>query len=189
MDDGTPVGDKKPAPNKGKLHNKGLGLYKDHVLHTTSDDEDSETARTGDNKGPLSHTTNNKNRKKDFGAQWEMTDSSPNPNTQSKDSSSSSGAINGKENNKGKPNDTQKKVLKSLDAHWHLYDESPEPVKGKGINIAGNGMGGRKGTESHWSMGYEGEEGSVEKEERRKEERSGTKRMAGAGGKSDFWDF
>ncbi|KAF2270462.1 hypothetical protein CC78DRAFT_133504 [Lojkania enalia] len=158
IDDGTPAADRKPAPQKGHLHNKGLGLYQDHVFHTTSDDE-GENSHSGDAKKPLGDVTTavrNENRKKDFGSHWDMTDNSAGPQKTE---------FNGTENGNAKhvPED-RKKVLKGLDPHWGPYGESPEQSKKenmdahRGIKTAGNGMGGRKGTISSWTLGGEDDE-------------------------------
>lgn len=136
VDDGTPEGQRKEAVSKGRLHNKGLGLYKDHVLGSTSDDED-DTPK-GDAKRPLNDVTThikNENRQKDFGAHWEMRDDSPGPEK---------APFNG-----NKLPENKKKVLKTMDANWGLYADSPEQP---GIKTAGNGMGGRKGTDASWTL-------------------------------------
>jgi hypothetical protein len=147
-DDGTPIAQqRKEQTAKGRMHNKGLGLYKDHVLSVEDDDDDD--AFKGDVKRSLTHNTNNEGRKKDFDPHWEMKDYSPNPQKTS---------FNGNGNNKPLPADKQK-VLKGLDANWAMYDQSPgQPKSGYKINIAGNGMGGRKGTEAHWTLGGDEEE-------------------------------
>jgi hypothetical protein len=132
VDDGTPEGQKKES-TKGRIGNKGMGLYQDHVLHYADNDEDE--ASKGDVKRSLndiSMQTKSDNRKKDFGSQWEMNDNSP--------------ANNGTKGSKLNMN--QEKVLKTMDANW---GHEPSP-KARGINIAGNGMGGRKGTESSWGI-------------------------------------
>jgi len=148
IDDGTSEGQKKES-TKGRIANKGMGLYQDHVLHYDDDNEDQ--ASKGDVKRSLneiSMQTKSDNRRKDFGPQWEMNDNSP--------------ANNG--NKSSKLNLNQEKVLKTLDANW---GHEPSP-KARGITIAGNGMGGRKGTESSWGIYDESPE---------KDENSGFKNM------------
>jgi hypothetical protein len=91
-----------------------------------------------------------------------------------------------KENGDSKPiAQDRKKVLQSLDAHWGLYEESPSQAKkenvntGPGIKTSGNGMGGRKGTNSNWMFGAE-------------EEDAKTKTKPKPGQPADtksFWDF
>ncbi|KAJ8115074.1 hypothetical protein OPT61_g3200 [Boeremia exigua] len=122
-DDGTPAGRKAQPPTKGGVSNKGQGLYKDHV---TANDDDEGTAH-GDNR-PLSDVTKvvkNENRSKDFGAHWDMNDKTP----VSKSSEN---------NNPGKTHQATK-------SNFGFYDESPQQEYK--INIAGNGMGNRAGTQ------------------------------------------
>ncbi|KAF2467522.1 uncharacterized protein BDR25DRAFT_316855 [Lindgomyces ingoldianus] len=159
VDDGAPTEPRKENTSKGRLHNNGLGLYKDHVLHSTSDDE-GEDAHKGDNKRPLGDVTTtikNENRKKDFGSQWEMTDHSPGPQKTTFNG-------NGNGNVKHVPED-RKKVLQGLNAHWGLYEDSPEQSKKENVNTStvgvkttGNGMGGRKDDGRHWAIGDEGDD-------------------------------
>jgi hypothetical protein len=157
-DEATPEAARKAATiGKGRLHNKGLGLYKDHVTHTTSDDEQEEPFQ-GDVKRPLGDVTTvvkNENRKKDFGAQWEMQDDSP---AQQKTTS------NG--NATGGVGPDRKKLLKGLDPHWGLYEDSPDKKEKanteRGYKTTGNGMGARKGAEAHWMMGDENAEFNAE---------------------------
>lgn len=155
QDDGTPTEQKtKVNTSKGRLHNNGLGLYQDHVLNSTSGDED-DTAPKGDAKQPLA-PIKNENRMKDFGSQWEMRDDSPGPQKTT---------FNGNGNGNVKHvSEDRKKVIKGLDAHWGLY-ESPEQSKkenvgarANGIKTSGNGMGGRKGADPGWSIGDEGDD-------------------------------
>jgi hypothetical protein len=128
-DEGTPAARKAQAPTKGGVSNKGQGLYHDHV----TGNDDSEGMAHGDNR-PLSDITkpvHNKNRSKDFAPHWEMNDNTP---VASKSSSSN-------ENRKpGAPHQATK-------SNFGFYDESPQPAGGYKINIAGNGMGNRAGTQ------------------------------------------
>jgi hypothetical protein len=149
-DDGTPEAQRQTrVPSRGREHNKGLGLYRDHVTNSTSNDE-GENAHKGDVKRPLGDVTTavrNENRSKDFGSQWEMNDDSP--------AAQKNGGA------KQHVTENQKKVLNSIDAHW-AFSESPETAKkenrasisrAEGIKTAGNGMGARKGTGASWSIG------------------------------------
>jgi hypothetical protein len=84
--------------------------------------------------------------------------------------------------NKHVPED-RKKVLQGLNAHWGPY-ESPDAnkkennnVTERGIKTSGNGMGGRKGTNSNWMFGGEDEENFKPKP---KQGQAETK---------SFWDF
>lgn len=192
-DDGTPKADRQEVhTSKGRAHNKGLGLYQDHVLHTTEGGEDDDAPK-GDVKRPLGDVTTairNDNRQKDFGNQWEMTDDSPAaPKTAPSVSSiNSDGTDNSKLDTYGNHimGDRQK-LLKGLDAHWGLYEETPEQYKkenvnvnqGPGIKTSGDGMGGRKGAGRSWGIGDDDDtykSGSQKKDNRSAESKS-------------FWDF
>ena len=172
-DDGTPEGQRKAPPAKGRLQNKGMGLYRDHVTHSTSDDE-GDNAYEGDSKRPLGDVTTavrNENRKKDFGAQWEINDNSPAADNTTFDKSG-----NGK-------------ILKSAMAtNWEMYEQSPEQSKKENVNsraikTAGNGMGGRKGTGATWSFGGgEEEEYTAPVQKPRKNARA-------AEANASHWDF
>lgn len=140
-------------------------------------EEDEEDTPKGDTKRALNDVTTaikNENRAKDFGSQWEMADDSPGPNETS---------FNGK--SKAVP-ESRKTVVKGMEAHWGLYEDSPE---NRGIKAAGNGMGARKGTEAHWSLFDESPE--------KKENTSGKSRgirttgdgMGGRKNADSFWDF
>ena len=163
VDDGTPEAQRKSAPIKGGNSNKGQGLYEDHVTHTTENDHDT--------KRPLNDVTKavkNKNRSKDFGAHWDMTDDSP--------------GLNKNVENKKPIQETRK----ALSTHWGEYQDSPES---KGINIAGNGMGGRKGTEAAWSL-YD--ESPAKKENTNTDPRGMKSTTDASGGRQNgesFWDF
>ncbi|KAF2729673.1 hypothetical protein EJ04DRAFT_588341 [Polyplosphaeria fusca] len=182
VDDGTPEGARPAAVvSRGRLHNKGLGLYKDHVLGEASDDE-SHDAYKGDVKRPLGDVTThvkNENRKKDFGASWEMADDSPGPQKTT---------FNGNENGNAKhvPED-RKKVVKGMGANWGMYEQSPEQSKkenvdtSRGIKTSGNGMGGRKGAGRGWAIGDEEDDYAVQ-------QTSKGKPRAAAESKN-FWDF
>jgi hypothetical protein len=72
-----------------------------------------------------------------------------------------------------------------MKTHWGTHADSPE---NRGINIAGNGMGGRKGTEAAWSL--------FEESPVKKENNNGTAIKTegdGMGGRKNadksFWDF
>lgn len=172
VDDGTPDAQKKVASTKGRAANKGQKLYQDHVTGTTAGDADD--APYDDDQRPLSdvtHTIKNENRSKDFGAHFEMTDNSP---------------AASKSNPPKKPVVDNHKATKT---NWSLYDESPD-TRG-GINIAGNGMGGRKGT------GFSLFDESPGKKENSNTNKQGTSRgiqtqgdgMGGKKGTESFWDF
>jgi hypothetical protein len=182
VDDGTPDAQRKLASTKGRIGNKGMGLYQDHVTGTTAGDAD-DTPYDDDvhGKGPLNDVTaamRNGNRNKDFGSHWDLRDESPaaakkNANAKSASAASAAG---------------DHKATKS---NWSLYQESPE-TRG-GINIAGNGMGARKGTDAAWSIYDE----SPAKTENSNTNSNSTSRgirtegdgMGGKKGQDSFWDF
>jgi hypothetical protein len=134
---------------RGAAHNDGLGLYKNKLFEQGDE--------TPGPKRALGNITNLGGRGKDFDAHWEMTDDAQTPQP-----------VQG-------ANANQKKVLKNMDANWSSYDESPKLkenanterlAKGKndtGINIAGDGMGGRKGTNRDWLYGGGEEEETAPK--------------------------
>ncbi|CBX95409.1 hypothetical protein LEMA_P025610.1 [Plenodomus lingam JN3] len=168
-DDGTPEAQRKQASTKGSLGNNGQGLYEDHVTHTTDSRQD--RSFKGDGHRPLNDVTTaveNKNRSKDFGAHFDMQDNSPGANALA--------------NSKLPSHETRS----SMNTHWGAHQDSPD---GRGINIAGNGMGGRKGHE--WSLF----EDSPAKKENAKTTVKNTAIKTegdGMGGRKNaesFWDF
>ncbi|KAH7399247.1 hypothetical protein BKA66DRAFT_406763 [Pyrenochaeta sp. MPI-SDFR-AT-0127] len=170
VDESTPGGQRKVITTKGSRGNKGQGLYEDHVTHTTNDDEDNSSK--GDVKRALNDVTTavkNENRSKDFGAHWEMNDNSPAANK-----------------NSGTKQPTRE-TRKAMNTHWGEYQDSPE---GRGINIAGNGMGGRKTNEPAWSLF---DESPAKKENAPNTSHNGIRTTGdGMGGRKNadsFWDF
>lgn len=165
-DDGTPAACKTAAPTKGGVSNKGQGLYKDHVI---GNDDDEGTAH-GDNR-PLKDVTKvvrNENRSKDFGAHWEMNDNTP----------------VGKSTENNKPG----KSHQATKSNFGFYDESPQ--QGYKINIAGNGMGNRAGTQ----FSLFDQEPEPETDDRTLGNHKGIKATGdGMGGRKgadkSFWDF
>ena len=121
------------------------GLYEDHVnLGDPSKNSSATTAgaEAGD-KMPLGNITNvnAKGHKKNFSSQFDMTDDSP----------SRGGSVEGEGKRVPEP---LKKVAKTMESNWSMYDDSPTTAekKHKGIQISGDGMGGRKakGEKSWW---------------------------------------
>ncbi|KAF2635295.1 hypothetical protein P280DRAFT_553820 [Massarina eburnea CBS 473.64] len=163
-DDGTPDGQRKPAPLKGGLGNKGMGLYTDHVLGDNEED-DADVAK-GDNKRAINDVTTRikgDHRNKDFGSSWEMNDASP---------------AHDKTTFKQAAPQIKKKATTT---NWSHYENKPE---GRGINIAGNGMGARKGQQ--FSL-YEDEPEIVKKENQ--SIKSMGNGMGGRKGTGFDWDF
>ncbi|KAF1999456.1 hypothetical protein P154DRAFT_436900 [Amniculicola lignicola CBS 123094] len=179
VDEGTPAADRKAhTTSKGRQHNKGLGLYQDHILHSTEDAEDAEEqAARGDSKrvlGDVTTAVKNENRKKDFGSQWEMLDDSP--------------AVPKTTNGSAKPAPADRKnLVKGNTSSWDFYDNSPETSKkenvdnnARGIKTSGNGMGGRKGTGRSWAIGDSDDESVPQPKGNANNNRTETK---------NFWDF
>jgi len=219
LDDGTPEGGRRLIGRpRGAGQNNGLGLYKNNLY----DDEQGGEAGGEEPKG-VKPIANTKDRRKDFDAHFTMTDDSP---------ASKSGPQHISED--------RAKAIKMMDANWSSYDQSPSqkenvptsPVtsrpntgnakgplseatnitqpkgitvagdgmgsrKGvsqkeegpKGIVIGGDGMGGRKGTGRQWGFGDEsdGEEvGGVNKPSKYRTGKTQGKNQAPGG---DFWDF
>jgi hypothetical protein len=147
---------------KGQVGNKGMKLYQDHVMGTTAGDAD-DGAYDDDVKRPLSDVTKaikSEHHNKDFAAHWEINDNSP------------AASKNGPPKN---PVDDHA----ATKSNWSLYQNSPETRAG--INIAGNGMGGRKTNEAAFSLF---EDSPVRKENNdmsNKQSTSGAKHFEGDG--------
>lgn len=172
-----------------------MGLYKDHVL---GDEEDTPTQ-----KKTTTHV-DDQARRKVFDSQFAMADVSPAQNKPSQHIS-----------------EDRAKAVKNMDANWSSVDQSPVSNQkennppspshnrgGKGINIAGDGMGGRKvpinqesrqrgiatggdgmggrkGTSRTWGFGDES--GGEEDTQQYKTGKATAHRRQPTGG--DFWDF
>ncbi|RKL45368.1 hypothetical protein BFJ70_g3380 [Fusarium oxysporum] len=136
LDDGERV-PQQPRPGShppGYAHNEGLGLYKNQLF----DKED-----VGQNERALGNITNVKDRGKDFDHHFDISDESP-----------------------AHPQDRvpegHQKAVQMMQHNWDTYDRSPaaqkenrpiENTDSHKINIAGDGMGGRKGTNRDWLYG------------------------------------
>ncbi|KAK4240048.1 hypothetical protein C8A03DRAFT_42423 [Achaetomium macrosporum] len=170
VDDGPASEEPRGAgrPPRGTQHNEGLHLYDNRLHH-----EDGTVPSPG--PAPLGNITNLKDRHKDFDPHFNLTDESPHHNDEP-----------------AKVPEDRKKVVRMMESNWAPYDESPVSRKendepnGKragderGIVIAGDGMGGRKGTGRNWLTGEDDEAPQP------------VKNKAGRGPptKSDnFWDF
>ena len=124
-------------------HNDSMGLYRDNVVENSEEVEDSSQPAP---KRPLTTVTNVdlEHRKKDFGSQFEMRDDSPaakNPADKLQER---------------KVDQNRARVIKGLDASWHMYDEDPEHGKKENLFRQGN-VGARKNADArHW--GFEPDE-------------------------------
>jgi hypothetical protein len=158
-DDGTPQGERRLIGRpKGTGHNTGLGLYENNLY-----DEDGRAPK-GENK-PLTNLANVKDRKKDFDPHFAFADESPMNKAQG----------NQKENLplRNRSTSPNRKALEQTTNK--AYDKS------QGINIGGDGMGGRKGAGRAWGFGDESED------EAPAITRKGHAHPQAA--RSDFWDF
>ncbi|KAF5125606.1 hypothetical protein E5D57_010296 [Metarhizium anisopliae] len=152
---------------RGSMHNDGLGLYKNKLFD--------QGGATPEPKRALGNITNLKGRGNDFDPHFAMTDESPAPES-SRNHHIPEGRM---------------KAVRMMDANWSSYDKSPaaqkENKRGEArflednqINIAGDGMGGRKGTNRDWLYGGGGDDDTPKPTSR--------KANPGAAQKS-FWDF
>ena len=162
-DNPTPEPDRQganhPRPVAGT--NKGLSLYKNNLF------DDTEEAKSPEKKShPLSTVTNLKDRKKDFDPHFTLGESSP-----------GLGEKTASETNRPIP-ETRQKATNMMDSTWDAPQNSPVtnvqskpkdkenfgfgddslPLRNKGINIAGDGMGGKKGTGRSWGFGDDSDE-------------------------------
>ncbi|KAK4158485.1 hypothetical protein C8A00DRAFT_28494 [Chaetomidium leptoderma] len=152
MKDDGPARDKSHDADRlprGTAHNEGLHLY-DNRLHTA----DGTVPSPG--PPPLGNITNIKDRRKDFDPHFNMTDASPEDN--------SNGA-----NEPANVPENHKKAVRTMESNWGSYDVSPASRKEndnpnnrpagtqRGIVIAGDGMGGKKGTGRGWMHGEDDE--------------------------------
>ena len=117
-----------------------MGLYEDHInLGDPNENDRAGTAGSTAVKVPLGNLTNvnAQGHKKNFSSQWEMTDNSTDP---PKDENTGRGVP-----------EPRKKVAKTMEANWSMFDDSPPVEKHQGIAISGDSMGGRKNTgEKSW---------------------------------------
>lgn len=138
LDDGerVPQPQRPGAKPRGYAHNEGLGLYKNQLF----DNEDA-----GSNERPLGNITNAKDRGKDFDHHFDIADESPAHPQQPEHVP-----------------EARMKAVKMMDSNWSMYEKSPsqkenkpvqEPTNDSRIHIAGDGMGGRKGTNRDWLYG------------------------------------
>lgn len=141
QDDGTRVGDKRPAGRpKGSQHNNGLSLYQNNLY-----EDGLQIDNVQKENEPLKSVTNIVGRNKDFDNHWTMADSSP--------------MTDRKTNKENKPlGENHQKAVNMMASHWDTYDESPEQIKKptKGL---------RKGQETHWGFDNHASEQSGGKKE------------------------
>lgn len=158
-DDGMPPNeDRMVGRPRGAGLNTGLGLYQNNLYN-----EDGNPPTPGPDPRALGNITNLKDRRKDFDAHFDITDDQP---SQSNASSQTTGG------DAAKVSDDRMKAVKMMESHWGAYEEPPASQKensnpdrsrvdagdNRGINIAGDGMGGRKGAGRGWSIGHDSDD-------------------------------
>jgi hypothetical protein len=222
QDDGTPDGPRVIGRPRGAGQNNGLGLYKDHVLG--GDDDTPEEATKSKTLKPIS---NIKDRSKDFDSHFTMTDDSPAskpvhegglrddrakavkmmdanwsaydqspsqkenapvPASPSRPTGTSKGPLSETTNAVGNRADQSKGITIAGDGMGSRKGVESSVNKPKGINIGGDGMGGKKGTGRQWGFGDEsdGEEaGGVNQPSKFKTGKQYKQQATGG----DFWDF
>ncbi|CAK7209680.1 hypothetical protein SBRCBS47491_000524 [Sporothrix bragantina] len=173
QDDGEPSGEPRAAGKpRGAGHNDGLGLYQNNLY------KEDGTAPTPAPARALGNITNLKDRSKMFDAHFTMTD------VQSPGNDAAPAPIS----------DDRKKAVEMMESHWTTDFDNPQkennPIPGtnvtgkggdsRGINIGGDGMGGKKSGRS-WSFGGEDDETAAPAVPGKK---PGKATQA-----SDFWDF
>ncbi|AEO70355.1 uncharacterized protein THITE_2121683 [Thermothielavioides terrestris NRRL 8126] len=134
-------------PPRGAQHNEGLHLY-DNRLHVE------EGTVPSPEPPALGNITNLKDRGRDFEAHFNFTDESPHHA--------------GANDPPPKVSEDRKKAVRMMESNWAPYDESPASRKEnddpnhhpkraaddhRGIAIAGDGMGGKKGSARGWLAG------------------------------------
>lgn len=129
-------------------------------------------------KLPLGNITlayNNQQHQKAFESQFELTDKSP---------SAEKGVGNCVNENKAK-------AVKTMDASWVLFDESPDVRKRseKGIKTSGDGMGGKKGAGRLWGFGDDIDDEAPMGALVTRKGAPGAPKLVTASAESAFWDF
>ncbi|KAK3383137.1 hypothetical protein B0T24DRAFT_36009 [Lasiosphaeria ovina] len=153
IDDGEATEPRLIGRPRGAGRNAGLGLYEGNKLTI----EDGSVPTPG--PPPLGNITNLGGRHKDFDPHFNMTDESP---TGGDDKAEDGPKIG----------DDRKKAVRMMESNWSNYDVSPASQKennnptnvrrtgdDRGISIAGDGMGGKKGNGRYWAVGDEEDEG------------------------------
>ena len=190
QDDGTPAGDRRPAGQTRGIGNvKGAGLYQNNVFNEEASPEKKDhplTAVTnlkGRRKDFDPHfdmtddsPSSNQNKQapipearakvvSQMGAQWKATDSSPGPQSRSKDNEDRTNPIFGDKENNAKGGVSRRYT---------------------GIKTGGDGMGGKKGAGRSWGFGSDSDEDG---EGGLNGGRFKASKIQQAPKDSDFWDF
>ncbi|KAH6670564.1 hypothetical protein B0J14DRAFT_516136 [Halenospora varia] len=223
VDDGTPKNERALIGRpRGAGANTGMGLYKNNLY-----DDDEGVAGSEEPKG-IKPISNVKDRRKDFDPQFTMTDDSPagkpapqplaedrakavkmmdanwaaydqSPSqkenfgptspTSSRPTTANKGPLSEATNVISHRTEQPKGINIAGDGMGSRKGNGAQAIQAKGINIGGDGMGGKKGAGRQWGFGDEsdGEEaGGVNKPGKYRTGKTQGKAQATGG---DFWDF
>lgn len=181
QDDGEPGNEPRLIGRpRGTGHNTGLGLYEQNLYSEDGSKPSPAPARA------LGNITNLEDRRKDFAPHFEMKDYSP---------------AHGQTQEAPKVSEDRKKAVKMMESNWSAFEEpsvsqkensaptgrngnakANRNVDDRGITIAGDGMGGRKGGQ-HWAIGDDDDQ------QTRSEAVPGKKQGAAQQSSGNFWDF
>lgn len=159
QDDGVPTNEPRLIGRpRGSAQNTGLGLYQNNLYS-----EDGSAPTPGPDTRALGNITNLTDRRKDFDPHFNINDDSP---------QQGDAASQGRDGGAAKVSEDRMKAVKMMESNWGAYDNSPVSQKendrpgrssarapqDRGITIAGDGMGGRKGTGRGWGIGDDSDE-------------------------------
>lgn len=193
IDDGAPQNEKRMIGRpRGTGLDNGMGLYRNNVY----DEEESESTAPAPTGNALQTVTNIKDRRKDFDPHFEMRDYSPvtkNFPGNANAFNDSSASLGNQKENINTFSDNENKTSAPLG----LREGGAKSKKETGIVIAGDGMGGKKGSGRSWGFGEDGDDeesgrlngggGAYRKEMGGTGKKlGGTSQQTGGG---DFWDF
>ena len=119
-----------------------MGLYEDHISSSNDipyNGNPAFTANESDGKMPLGNITNQAGHRKNFSSHFNINDQSPSTKDRVRD-----------ENIGANKPEAHTRAVKTMEAGWNMYDESPPAEKGNAIKIFGDGMGSRKTGEKSW---------------------------------------
>ena len=111
--------------------NRGQGLYENRLFDYGEDTVPGE--QNSNDQQPLSMVGHNVNRQKDFDSHWAMGDSPAQSKT---------------DNENTRPlSEDHSKAVKMMEASWHSYDKTPEPVR------TATALGNTRHNQPNWSYG------------------------------------
>lgn len=197
QDDGTPDGERRLIGRpRGAGQNTGLGLYKNNLY-----DDGNGGGNATEEPKKLATIANTKDRRKDFDPHFTMTDDSPASKPQHHVPEDRAKVIKGMDANWSSydqsPN--QKENVPSSPARSNtgtgkgVLSESTNTMskrndQQKGISIAGDGMGGKKGSGRQWGFGDDSD-AEVEASTKPSKYRTGKTQSKNQVSGGDFWDF